>query len=64
MEPNCVGNQLCLGGGGGIFPENILTFSGKSAGKVMGVNGFDCPAIFWDQECTTFWGVVDDVMEH
>ena len=45
MEPNCVGNQLCLGGGG-IFTVNILTFSGKSAGKVMGVNGFDCPAIF------------------
>ena len=32
--------------GGGIFTVEMLTFSGKSAEKVMGVNGFDCPAIF------------------
>ena len=31
---------------GGIFTVEMLTFSGKSAEKVMGVNGFDCPAIF------------------
>ena len=37
--------QLCLWGGG-IFTVEMLTFSGKSAEKVMGVNGFDCPAIF------------------
>ena len=40
LESNCV----C--GGGGIFTVRMLTFSGKSAEKVMGVNGFDCPAIF------------------
>ena len=33
-------------GGGGIFTVQMLTFSGKSAEKVMGVNGFDCPDIF------------------
>ncbi len=32
--------------GGGIFTVEMLTFSGKSAEKVMGVNGFDCPTIF------------------
>ena len=32
--------------GCGIFTVEMLTFSGKSAEKVMGVNGFDCPAIF------------------
>ena len=37
-------------GGGGIFTVKLLTFSGKSAEKVMGVNGFDCPAFFWEQE--------------
>ena len=52
------------GGREGIFALKILTFSGKSAEKVMGVNGFDCPAIFWDQECSTFWGVLEGVLEH
>ena len=47
-----------------LFAVKILTFSGKSADKVMEVNGFDCPAIFWDQECSTFWGVVESVLEH
>ena len=42
--------------GGGIFAVKMLTFSGKSAEKVMGVNEFDCPAIFWEQERSTFWG--------
>ena len=55
--------QLCLWGGG-IFTVEMLTFSGKSAEKVMGVNGFDCPAIFWVQECSAFWGVVEGVLEH
>ena len=41
---------------GGIFTIKIPTFSGKTAEKVMGVYGIDCPAIFWDRECTTFWG--------
>ena len=49
---------------GGIFAVKMLTFSGKSAEKVMGVNGFDCPAIFWVQECSAFWGVVEGVLEH
>ena len=61
-RPILTGAKLCLWGG--IFTVKILTFSGKSAEKVMGVNGFECPAIFWDQECSTFWGVVDDVLEH
>ena len=43
-------------GGGGIFTVKIPTFSGKTAENVMGVYGIDCPAIFWDRECTTFWG--------
>ena len=43
-----------------LFAVKILTFSGKNANKVMEVNGFDCPAIFWDQE----WGVVEGVPEH
>ena len=42
--------------GGGIFTVKIPTFSGKTAENVMGVYGIDCPAIFWDRECTTFWG--------
>ena len=37
--------SVCVGGGG-IFTVRMLTFSGKSDEKVMGVNGFDCPAIF------------------
>ena len=41
---------------GGIFTVKIPTFSGKTAENVMGVYGIDCPAIFWDRECTTFWG--------
>ena len=49
---------------GGIFTVKIPTFSGKTAEKVMEVYGFDCPAIFWDQECSTFWGVVEGVLEH
>ena len=49
---------------GGIFAVKILIFSGKGAEKVMGVNGFDCPAIFWVQECSAFWGVVEGVLEH
>ena len=30
----------------GIFTVKIPTFSGKTAENVMGVYGFDCPAIF------------------
>ena len=56
--------KTALGKRGGIFAVKMLTFSGKSAEKVMGVNGFDCPAIFWDQECSTFWGVLEGVLEH
>ena len=32
-----------------IFTVDMPFFSGKTAEKVMGVYGFDCPAIFWDQ---------------
>ena len=39
-------SQTVSVGGGGIFTVRMLTFSGKSDEKVMGVNGFDCPAIF------------------
>ena len=31
--------------GGGLYGK-IITFSGTTAEKVMGANGFDCPAIF------------------
>ena len=51
-------------GGRGIFAVKILTFSGKSPEKVMGVNGFDCSAIVLDQECSTVWGLAEDVLEH
>ena len=51
-------------GGGGIFTVQMLTFSGKSAEKVMGVNGFDCPAIFLGAGALNFLGVIDDVLEH
>ena len=47
---------MLRGGVGGIFTVKIPTFSGKTAENVMGVYGIDCPAIFWDRECTTFWG--------
>ena len=50
--------------GGGIFTVEMLTFSGKSAEKVMGVNGFDCPAIFLGAGALNFLGVIDDVLEH
>ena len=50
--------------GGGIFTIKIPFFSGETAEKGMGVYGFDCPAIFWDQECSTFWGVLEGVLEH
>ena len=49
---------------GGIFTIKIPTFSGKTAEKVMGVYGIDCPAIFWDRECSTFWGMVQGVLEN
>ena len=49
---------------GGIFTIKIPFFSGETAEKGMGVYGFDCPAIFWDQECSTFWGVLEGVLEH
>ena len=39
-------------------------FSGKTASNVMGVYGFDCPAIFWDLECSHFWGVAEGVLVH
>ena len=32
--------------GGGIFTVKMPFFSGKTAENVMGVYGFDCPAIF------------------
>jgi len=31
---------------GGIFTVKMPFFSGKTAENVMGVYGFDCPAIF------------------
>ena len=49
---------------GGIFAVKMLTFSGKSAEKVMGVNEFDCPAIFLGAGALNFLGVIDDVLEH
>ena len=52
------------GGGGAIFTIKIPFFSGKTAEKVMGVYGFDCPASFWDQECSHFWGVAEGVLVH
>ena len=54
--PILIGAKLCLGGRGHIYDKNTI-FSGKTAEKVMGVYGFDCPAIFWDQECSHFLGV-------
>ena len=30
----------------------------------MGVYGFDCPAIFWDLECSHFLGVAEGVLVH
>ena len=42
----------------------IQFFSGKTAEKVMGVYGIDCPAIFWDRECSIFWGMVQGVLEN
>ena len=33
-------------GGVGIFTVKMPFFSGKTAENVMGVYGFDCPAIF------------------
>ena len=53
---------LCLGGG--IFTVKMSNFSGKSAEKVMGVNEFDCPAIFLGAGALNFLGVIDDVLEH
>ena len=50
-------------GGGHIYDKNAI-FSGKTAEKVMGVYGFDCPASFWDQECSHFWGVAEGVLVH
>ena len=35
-----------VSGGGGIFTVKMPFFSGKTAENVMGVYGFDCPAIF------------------
>ena len=52
------------GEGGGIFAVKMPFFSGKTAENVMGVYGFDCPAIFWDQECSHFWGVAEGVLVH
>ena len=35
-----------MSGGGGIFAVKMPFFSGKTAENVMGVYGFDSPAIF------------------
>ena len=51
-------------GKGGIFAVKMLTFSGKSAERVMGVNEFDYPAIFLGAGALNFLGVIDDVLEH
>ena len=51
-------------GGVGIFTVKMPFFSGKTAENVMGVYGFDCPAIFWDLECSHFWGVAEGVLVH
>ena len=53
-----------MSGGGGIFAVKMPFFSGKTAEKVMGVYGIDCPAIFWDRECSIFWGMVQGVLEN
>ena len=60
------GVKLCLwgGGGGGHIYGKMLTFSGKSAERVMGVNEFDYPAIFLGAGALNFLGVIDDVLEH
>ena len=47
-----------------IFTVKMPFFSGKTAENVMGVYGFDCPAIFWDLECSHFWGVAEGVLVH
>jgi len=47
-----------------IFTVKMPFFSGKPAENVMGVYGFDCPAIFWDLECSHFWGVAEGVLVH
>ena len=41
-------------GGEGIFTVEMLTFSEKSDEKVIGVNGFDCPAIFLGEGALNF----------
>ena len=51
-------------GGRCIFTVNMLTFSGESAWKFIGGNGLDCPAIFLGRGSSTFWGVVEDMLEH
>ena len=51
-------------GGVGIFTVKMPFFSGKTAENVMVVYGFDCPAIFWDLECSHFWGVAEGVLVH
>ena len=50
--------------GVGIFTVKMPFFSGKTAENVMGVYGFDCPAIFWDLECSHFLGVAEGVLVH
>ena len=45
--------QCGEGKGGGLYGK-ILTFSGIGAEKVMGANGFDCPAIFWARSTQLF----------
>ena len=45
-----------MSGGGGIFTVKMSNFSGKSAEKVMGVNEFDCPAIFFGSRSTQLFG--------
>ena len=57
LESSCVW-------GGGIFTVKMSNFSGKSAEKVMGVNEFDCPAIFLGAGALNFLGVIDDMLEH
>ena len=53
-----------MSGGGGIFTVKMSNFSGKSAEKVMGVNEFNCPAIFLGAGALNFLGVIDDMLEH
>ena len=50
--------------GGGIFTVKMSNFCGKIAEKVMGVNEFDCPAIFLGAGALNFLGVIDDMLEH